>query len=155
MITPRSVVLTTTFLLLGCGGAPPQQRTAQAPTEATLGAPVAKQRVTSALSAEGLKFESGTVELREGADTNLDALAAAIGRGAEGATAHIRVTVDPDPRACSGTSLAQLRAQALGEALVARGVPSGRIAAVGVGPPPEGCTSVSASRSSVSIELED
>lgn len=117
--------------------------------------PLAKQRVTSSLSVEGIRFESGSDELSPGSSPSLDDLARAVGRGDEGPTAHVRVKVDPDPRACSGTSLAELRAKAIGAALVARGVPAKRVATVGLPRAPEGCTKVSASRSSVSVDLED
>ncbi len=140
-----------------CGGAPPSAASAPPTEEASSepATPVAKRHVASSLSVEGIRFESGSDELSPSSSPSLDELAGAIGRTEDGPKAHVRVKVDPDPRACSGTSLAELRAKAIGAALIARGVPPRRVAAVGLPRAPEGCTKVSASRSSVSVDLED
>jgi outer membrane protein OmpA-like peptidoglycan-associated protein len=140
-------------LAAACASSPPPR--AEAPRAEAAPAPPPKKVVRVPLSVEGISFESGTEVLRPTAAPALDDLASAIGRSDDGARAMVRVTIDPDPRACEGQTLAGARAEAIRDALVKRGVPAKRVEAEGVAGKRPNCASVSAARSSVVIELLD
>jgi outer membrane protein OmpA-like peptidoglycan-associated protein len=140
--------------MTACSGATPQA--ASTPGEETDGTTTASSRAEPiSLSADGISFEGGSDALRESSSPALDGLALAIGKGDDGGVARVRVTMDPDPHACSGEPLARQRAKAIREALVARGVGPQRVEFEGISAPSPGCEPVLASRSSVTIELVD
>lgn len=149
---PGAVALAcVAFLAVGCGAS----SSAHAPADpgATKGGEetrlVAAEAI--ALSADGIAFETGSRELQGRSGPALDALASAIERG--DGVALVTVRLDPDPGACAGEPLARQRAEAIRDALVARGVPAGRVEAEGVSGRPPGCGPVLASRATVTVEL--
>ena len=105
------------------------------------------------LETDGIRFERGTSDLQGASGATLDALADAIHAGGDGSLALVRVSLEPDPDACSGDPLARRRAEAIRAALLARGVPATRVRSEGVSGRSPGCAPVLASRSTVSVEL--
>lgn len=155
MARSRLVVLlgAASIAVTGCSSAPPRAASTPEEEAGARGARSVQHAEPVALSAEGISFEGGSDALRETSSPALDGLALAIGKGSEGGVARVRVTMDPDPQACSGEPLARQRAKAIREALLARGVDPERVEYEGVSATPPGCEPVLASRSSVTIEL--
>jgi hypothetical protein len=141
-------------LAIGCASAPPPAAAAPGPKEEPVVVPP-KQVIHQPLSADGIAFERGREIIRDDSSAALDDLAAAIGKGDDGARAMVRVTIQPDPFACEGMTLASKRAKAIRDALIERGVPPRRVAAEGIGDKAPNCAPVTATRSSVVIELVD
>jgi len=139
---------------IGCSSAlPPPPRIAPpaAPalieTEPERPAPAAKPP----LSAEGLGFEPGSEVIRGEASPAVERLAASIGTEDVGPLVRVTVTVDPDPRLCSGVTLARSRAEALRNALIARGVPPRRISIEASTGASTTCHAVGAMRASIRV----
>jgi hypothetical protein len=103
------------------------------------------------LSTEGLGFEPGSEVIRGEAEPAVERLAASIGTEDAGPLVRVTVTVDPDPRLCSGVTLARSRAEALRDALIARGVPARRIAIEASTGSSTACNAVGATRASIRV----
>ncbi len=107
------------------------------------------------LSTEGLGFEPGTEVIRGAAGSAVERLAASIGTEDAGPLVRVTVTVDPDPRLCSGVTLARSRAEALRDALIARGVPARRITIEASTGSSTTCHAVGATRASIRVAFID
>ena len=139
--------------LAGCGPAvPASSPVPSAPLVAE--EPVAPPTVSAPkppLSAEGLGFEPGSEVIRDAASPAVERLAASIGTEDAGPLVRVTVTVDPDPRLCTGVTLARSRAEALRDALVAHGVPARRILLEASTGASSSCHTVGATRASIRI----
>lgn len=103
------------------------------------------------LSIEGLGFEPGSEVIRGEASPAVERLAASIGTEDVGPLVRVTVTVDPDPRLCSGATLARSRAEALRDALIAHGVPPLRISIEASTGASTTCHAVGATRASIRV----
>lgn len=137
----------------GCSGSPPPKTPAVAPTlvEEEAPAPLVAAAPKPPLSTEGLGFEPGSEVIRGEATPAVERLAASIGTENAGPLVRVTVTVDPDPRLCSGVTLARSRAEALRDALIAHGVPAKRIAIEASTGATTDCHAVGATRASIRV----
>lgn len=136
----------------GCGtSAPPKAPPPSPPLVEEAPPPEEAPAPKPPLSTEGLGFEPGSEVIRGDAAPAMEQLAASIGTEDAGPLVRVTVTVDPDPRLCSGVTLARSRAEALRDALIARGVPARRIAIEASTGSSKACHAIGATRASIRV----
>lgn len=136
----------------GCGGSPrPATVAPSAPLIVDEPAPPPPAEPKPPLSTEGLGFEPGSEVIRGEAAPAVERLAASIGTEDAGPLVRVTVVVDPDPRLCSGVTLARSRAEALRDALIKHGVPARRISIDASTGSSTSCHAVGATRASIRV----